>query len=732
LGVRPVGKAAASEAAESSEPRPAPAAVKRSTFPLAGRSFARLTVLPLLVVIGWLLPGIPLLVAGRFLPVPMVLIAAPLAAILMVATLREVPSRWPRPLRLAGGAGSDAADADLGPAAPADTGGTGVQTGGADAGVGAGDADAGTGLGTWAEAHVGAAPDIRAHAGDVAVGAADAPALDAAADAPALDAPAPDAVEAPEREAAEPEAVGAPEREAGDAEERLPRAWPVWWGLGGTVAVAVGFAAWQILLNSPQIIVLRSPGALFQFGYWIAEHGLLPIPQTLAAFGGSHPGLTFSSPGFSQQGVGIVPQFMAGLPMVLSAGFWVHGVAGGALVSPILGAFAVLTFGGLAGRLAGPQWAPAAALVLALTLPEQYISRSAFAEPLVQVLMFGGLCLVIDSLAVDPLTMRAAGHARPSWAGAVRWPDWLASATAAAAIGGLALGLASLVAISSLAVVAPVILFLGALVGGRRYQAVPFGGGLLIGAGCGLAAGYLLAPSSLRALGPSLRDLGLIIAGLVVVAAAGIAVAWYGPARRRMRRLLTARPLRWLPEAAGWVCLAAAIAFAIRPFVQIVRGDTNPSTVAYVAALQRLLHLPVDPTRLYSERSLYWVIWYVGVPAVLLGGFGIALLTRRCLRALLTWRDADGMARLWALPLMIIGWATVSVLWRPGTVPDQPWASRRLVPVLLPGLILCGIWVSSWLAVRARERGAGPGALAAASACFVAALALPTALATFG
>ncbi|HEY4852141.1 MAG TPA: hypothetical protein VII22_15240, partial [Streptosporangiaceae bacterium] len=209
-------------------------------------------------------------------------------------------------------------------------------------------------------------------------------------------------------------------------------------------------------------------------------------------------------------------------------------------------------------------------------------------------------------------------------------------------------------------------------------------------------------------------------------------VAWSGPARRRARRLFAARPLRWLPDVAGVLCVAAAIGFAVRPYVQTVRDRDNPGNAAYVAALQRLLHLRADPTRLYAERTLYWVIWYVGVPAVLLGTFGIALLARRCLRALLTWRDADGTARIWALPLMIIGLGAVGVLWQPGTVADQPWASRRLVPVLLPGLILCAIWVSSWLAARARERGAGPGAISAAAACFVLALVLPTALATFG
>jgi hypothetical protein len=505
-----------------------------------------------------------------------------------------------------------------------------------------------------------------------------------------------------------------------------------WWGLGGTIIVAAGFAVWQILLNSAQIIILRDPGSLFQFGYWIAEHGSLPIPQSLAAFGGTHPGLTFSTPGFSQQGTGIVPQFMPGLPMILAAGFWVHGIAGAGFVSPILGAFAVLTFGGLAGRLAGPQWAPAAALVLALTLTEQYTSRSAFSEPLTQILIFGGLCLVIDAQAADPRAARVAERARRRWLGPVRWPGWLAPATAAAGVGGLALGLTSLVAIRSVAAVLPAVLFLGVLLAGRRFQALPFGGGLLIGVGCGLATGYLLVPSYLRTLAPSLRQLWLIVGGLAVAAAVAVVIGWWAPVRRRARRLFAARPLRWLPGLAGALCVVAAIGFAVRPYLQTVRGSAGQGAASYVAALQRLLHLPVDPTRLYAEHSLYWVIWYVGLPAVLLGGFGIVLLTGRCLRALLTWQDTGGTARLWALPVMIIGWGTASVLWRPDTVPDQPWASRRLATVLLPGLILCAIWVSSRLAVRARERGAGPVALSAAAICFVAALVLPTALATFG
>jgi hypothetical protein len=160
--------------------------------------------------------------------------------------------------------------------------------------------------------------------------------------------------------------------------------------------------------------------------------------------------------------------------------------------------------------------------------------------------------------------------------------------------------------------------------------------------------------------------------------------------------------------------------------VLAARGPASP----YVAALQRLEHLPVEPGRLYAEKSLYWVIWYLGLPALLLGVLGLAAITRRCLRALLTWRDPAGAARVWALPLAIIGWSFFAVLWQPDTVPDQPWASRRLVPVVLPGLVVAAVWVAAWFTHRARQQGAG-AAVPLAAACFVLALAIPPAAITF-
>ena len=114
---------------------------------------------------------------------------------------------------------------------------------------------------------------------------------------------------------------------------------------------------------------------------------------------------------------------MPGLPLVLAGGMWLAGLPGALLMAPVIGGCAVLSFAGLVGRLVGARWAPAGALVLAVLLPEQYVSRAPFAEPLVQVLLFGGLCLLADSFTAVQASagVGAAWRPRCSWPGLVAW-----------------------------------------------------------------------------------------------------------------------------------------------------------------------------------------------------------------------------------------------------------------------------------------------------------------------
>ncbi len=517
------------------------------------------------------------------------------------------------------------------------------------------------------------------------------------------------------------------------AVRQLPASWPgrrnettapvPWWATAATVAVAVIFAAWQIAYHTEQIIYLRDPATYLQVGYWIARHGSLPIPQSAAAFGGPHPGLSFASVNYYPRGSGIVPQFMTGMPILLAASVWLGGIPAALVTTPLIGGCAVLSFGGLVGRLAGPKWAPAAAAVLALSLPEQYTSRSTFSEPLAQVLLFGGLCLLADSMLVGrgPHAADAADAAGRGWPG---------QGMVLAGLAGLALGLTIGVRIDGLSDILPAVPFLGLLVAARRRQAAPFGVGLAIGVGYGLADGYLLSRPYLDLEAPSLRPLALITAAVVLLTVACVAVTANRAARERLSALRTARAIRWLPEAAAAATVLVFIGFVIRPLVQTVAGETDPTSIAYVAELQKLAGLPIDGRQQYYQDSLYWVFWYIGLPTVLLGTFGLALLSRRSLKALLTWQDPGAAARIWALPLTIAGWVIVSVLWRPAVSPDQPWASRRLVPFVLPGLILAAVWASAWLKQRAAQLGRGRVTRAAVACCCAAALIIPTALTT--
>ncbi|RBQ17100.1 hypothetical protein DP939_26815 [Spongiactinospora rosea] len=61
----------------------------------------------------------------------------------------------------------------------------------------------------------------------------------------------------------------------------------------------------------------------------------------------------------------------------------------------------------------------------------------------------------------------------------------------------------------------------------------------------------------------------------------------------------------------------------------------------------------------------------------------------------------------WAVALAIIGWTTFSTLLLPSITPDHPFASRRLVPVVVPGMVLLGVWGLRWVLAKARERGYG-------------------------
>jgi hypothetical protein len=357
------------------------------------------------------------------------------------------------------------------------------------------------------------------------------------------------------------------------------------WVLVTLAAVTIAFGIQQTLYHSQYIIVQTDPASYMQFAAWISQHGSLPIPQHAAAFGGA-PGLSFASPAFYQVGGAVVPQFMAGLPMALSLGFWAGGARTAVFMGPLFGAAAVFMFGGLTARLVGPRWAPVAALTLAVTLPQQYTGRSTFSEPLAQILLVGGLALWIDSQRTD----RGPADAGP-WR-----TNWRSATHVLAALTGLMLGIALLVRIDAPADILLIVPFCGLLVIQRRRQVVPLVLGMLVGLVYGTVDGLVLSRPYLHTNASSVKPMVMVFVALAVLTALAVMLLLM-----RGRELPRLHPR--LIDAAAIVPFVVLAAFVIRPYVQ-----RNWSKLQY------------------APLSLHWVYWYIGGPVIVLATIATSML----------------------------------------------------------------------------------------------------------
>jgi hypothetical protein len=433
--------------------------------------------------------------------------------------------------------------------------------------------------------------------------------------------------------------------------------WPLW----SLVAVSAAFGIFNAVFHSQFVIDEYDAASYMQFANWISSHGTTVIAENSQFFGGHPASITYASAAFFQVDGHVVPQFMAGMPMVLSLGFWAGGARLALFWAPVLGALAVFTFGGLAARLVGPRWAPFAALALGATVPMQYVSRDTWSEPLALIFLVGGLSLWIDSQRTDR-GGEDAGRWRANWRHHSRSVSHVL-----AGVAGLLLGLVLLVRIDGPADILFVIPYCGLLVLRRQRQVVPFIAGLLVGTLYGAVDGVFLSLPYLRINKSSvIGECALIILALIATVAV---VRWL---RRRGSELRTP-PKAWLVRAVAILPFAVLALSLVRPYVE--RGWTT------------------DYAQDYAALSLHWIYWYTGAATIALAVIAYAMLGRRCIK---------GDAPVWVLPILVFACAICIFLLRPAITPHQPMASRRLVPAVLPGVILLAVWLASWLARESR------------------------------
>lgn len=473
------------------------------------------------------------------------------------------------------------------------------------------------------------------------------------------------------------------------------------------VLVAVAAGVWAGATRAEHLVLRRDAGTYAMAGQHLAQAGTTVVDVAVARVGGAGvlalPGVTVGSPGFYQQGSGagthVVPQFLVATPVWLSVGWWAGGWTGLLLVPALTLGAGLLAFGALAIRLVGGWWAVPATAALALAQPVLHAGRSTYSEPLALLLGCAGAAVLVDALA-------AGAGGRRLTAGRL------------ALLAGLLLGGMSLVRVDALREVA-LLLPVAALsavqhigVAGRLLR------GLAVSVGLAAVAGLAFSRPYLAAVAGSLVPLVAGTLGLAVTSAAVVLLA-----RRGVR--LPPRVRERLPQLLAVAAAAVGVLLATRPWWQVVRQSPADPGSRVVAGLQLRQGLPVDGGRTYAEQSVQWVTWWLGVPVVLLALAGALALAYR---AGLVWRDGDPLPP-WSGPALVAAASTVLILYRPGITPDHPWADRRLVPVVLPAVVLFATAAIAGGLRRWGPRLPPPGRVAVGF-LGVALLVVPAALAT--
>jgi hypothetical protein len=141
------------------------------------------------------------------------------------------------------------------------------------------------------------------------------------------------------------------------------------------------------------------------------------------------------------------------------------------------------------------------------------------------------------------------------------------------------------------------------------------------------------------------------------------------------------------------VLLAVLLAYGwfVRPLVTESQGSSYG-----IAALQEQEGLEVDEGRNYAEHSVQWLTWYQGPAFVVLAFVGLVILTRREVFA--------SAPRPGWLVVAILTVFSLLYLWQPSINPDQIWAMRRFLTVVVPvGAVACAVGIDSLIAAVNRR-----------------------------
>lgn len=431
--------------------------------------------------------------------------------------------------------------------------------------------------------------------------------------------------------------------------------------------LALGGAAVWTFVNAhyaaQDIFTTRDPAIYANAGEWLIHHPGLHIPAT-KVFDGLPVWYHVVGQGFGHEVLHPAYLYAQGLhllPVWLGLAGRIGGESFALGINAVFGAIALLAVYGFARLLGRPRFALLVTGILAISLPLIYFSRDTYTEPLAMLFTFSTLTLL--------------------W-GAQRTRSYVLWGLA-----GLTAGTGVLTRTDAYLTLAALILFVAitlALTKERNRKASLKRAAVFIA--CALPPtiiGWLdlthLSSGYYRDLSHQVHQEIAFVLLMAVVSALTIFVAWKTTA------------IQWLDDfTASWrvsgitvLGLLVIIIMASRPFWYV----GHEVRVPLIGGLQAASGMPVEPTRSYAEQTVNWVGWYIGPLLTALGAAGLLLALRKIVK------KGDFLL----LPgLLVVSITSLVFLNLPNISPDQIWASRRLLPIILPGIAVFAVLAFEW------------------------------------
>ncbi len=425
---------------------------------------------------------------------------------------------------------------------------------------------------------------------------------------------------------------------------------------GWLIASVCIWVVCNLFFSSQHLFTNRDPATYNNAAIWLTNHSSVRIPEPNIIKSIHNPSLTAESLGFTTyeknpnqlhaQGAHVLP--------VIQALFGkLFGIQGILKTNIIICGLALIVFYGFCRLYIKPGWAYISALILSLSLPFIFVARDAYSEALSIALIFGGLTI---------LTL------------AMRNKQLLLYFTAGFVLGASALARIDAY-ITFIGVIFAIALYMMSIYRDHTKRALSilclFAVGLFTVSAVALFDVYLLSHSYFishsRFIKPELyMMIAITLASSMLIVVNSRFDIW-----KKFGSTVPKRSARALP-------ILVCTVFGYLAFRQLWFTGMSPNMDGVIA-------------RNFAEQSVNWLWWYFGPVTVMLGILGL-------IKAL---QDHIQKRQLDMLPFILGFCATALIyLYQPNITGDHPWATRRLLPIVMPGMVFLAFYFTQHFIAR--------------------------------